>query len=191
MENQKTVSKPIVASRDIAYISLFVALICVSAWISIPWGNAGISFTLQLFTVCLTGIMLGTKRGFLAVLAYVLLGMIGVPVFSGFTSGITVTTGYIVGFIFTELCIGLISDLTKKFSLKQRIFLLMLAGIIGIVICYAFGTAWFVVFMGNKGKTIMLSYALGVCVVPYIIPDLLKLSASVVVALRLAKIIKI
>ena len=91
-------------TKDMAYIAVFAVLIAVCSWISIP---TTVPFTLQTFAVFLTVGVLGGKRGSLAVLVYILLGCVGVPVFAGFSGGIGVlagqTGGYIVGFLFSAL----------------------------------------------------------------------------------------
>ena len=87
-----------------AYIGLFAVVIAICSWISIP---TVVPFTLQTFAVFLAVAVLGGKRGTLSVIVYVLLGAVGLPVFSGFKGGIGVllntTGGYIIGFIFSAL----------------------------------------------------------------------------------------
>ena len=89
---------------DLAYIAIFAVLIAICSWISIP---ATVPFTLQTFAVFMAVGLLGGKRGTIAVLTYVLLGAIGVPVFAGFSGGVGAllgnSGGYIVGFIFSAL----------------------------------------------------------------------------------------
>ena len=89
---------------DMAYIGLFAVVITICSWISIP---TVVPFTLQTFAVFLAVAVLGGKRGTLSVIVYVLLGAVGLPVFSGFKGGIGVllntTGGYIIGFIFSAL----------------------------------------------------------------------------------------
>lgn len=89
---------------DMAYIGLFAVVIAICSWISIP---TVVPFTLQTFAVFLAVAVLGGKRGTLAVIVYVLLGAVGLPVFSGFKGGIGVllntTGGYIIGFVFSAL----------------------------------------------------------------------------------------
>ena len=89
---------------DLVYVSIFVVLIAVCSWISIP---LTVPVTLQTFGVFIAVGLLGGKRGTLAVLVYILMGAIGIPVFSGFTGGIGIlagtTGGYIVGFLFSAL----------------------------------------------------------------------------------------
>ena len=110
--NVKTKPKKSVGQKtlDMVYIAVFAVIIAVCSWISVPMV---IPFTLQTFGVfCAVG-LLGGKRGTLSVLIYVLLGAVGIPVFSGFSSGIGtlfgVTGGYIMGFIFTALVYWLIT----------------------------------------------------------------------------------
>ena len=89
---------------DLAYIAIFAVVMAVCSWISIPMT---VPFTLQTFGVFMAVGVLGGKRGTLAVLVYILLGVVGVPVFAGFSGGIGVllntTGGYIVGFLFSAL----------------------------------------------------------------------------------------
>ena len=101
---------------DLVYIGLSAALIAVCSWISIPLPTVPI--TLQTMGVVLIASLFGAKRGVIATVVYILLGAIGVPVFSGFSSGLGViggaTGGYIIGFIFTALIVGITADKTNK-----------------------------------------------------------------------------
>ena len=172
---------------DLAYIGIFAALIAVCSWISIPLPTVPV--TLQTMGVCIAAGLLGTKRGILTVLVYILLGLIGVPVFSGFSAGVGVlagaTGGYIIGFIFTALIVGIM----LKF-LGKKVCVYILSMIIGIAVCYAFGTAWFMIYNNSKGDAVSLVMALGWCVTPFIIPDLVKISAAAVLCKRLNKYVK-
>lgn len=166
---------------DIVYIGLFAALIAVCAWISIPMT---VSFTLQTCAVCLTAGLLGWKRGTLTVLVYILLGMVGLPVFTGFKSGIAAVTGptggYIVGFIFTALIVGLAAD-----RLGKRLWTNILFMAIGILVCYLFGTVWFMIAY----KVTFVS-ALTTCVIPFLIPDAVKIAVAAILVNRLKKFVK-
>lgn len=166
---------------DIVYIGLFAALIAVCAWISIP---LTVSFTLQTCAVCLTAGLLGWKRGTLTVLVYILLGMVGLPVFTGFKSGIAAVTGptggYIVGFIFTALIVGLAAD-----RLGKRLWVNILFMAIGILVCYLFGTVWFMIAY----KVTFVS-ALTTCVIPFLIPDAVKIAVAAILVNRLKKFVK-
>ena len=168
-------------TTDLVYIGIFAALIAVCAWLSIPMA---IPFTLQTFAVCLTAALLGAKRGTLTIAIYILLGMIGVPVFTGFKSGIAVITGptggYVAGFIFTALIIGFAAD-----KLGSKLWITILSMIIGVATCYLFGTVWYMIAY----KTSFVS-ALSLCVVPFILPDLVKIILAAVLTGRLKKFIK-
>ena len=171
---------------DMIYVGLSAALIALGAWIAIPVGD--IPITLQTLMICLVSGLFGMKRGTLSVLIYIILGAIGVPVFSNFKAGLGVlagpTGGYIVGFVFTALIVGLVSD-----KMKGRLWAVAIAMVVGIAVCYMFGTAWFYVFMQSK-KAVTLSYILGLCVVPYIVPDVVKTAFACVLVSRLKKFVK-
>lgn len=163
---------------DMAYIGIFTVLIAICSWISIPME---IPFTLQTFAVFLAVAVLGGKRGTLSVVVYVLLGAIGVPVFSGFTGGIGIimntTGGYIIGFIFSALAMWLIENLFGR-----KIWVQAISMVIGLIICYAFGTAWFMlVYMRSTGAVGLIT-VLGWCVFPFIIPDAVKIVLALILS---------
>ena len=110
-------------TREIAYIGLCTALIAVCSWISIP---LTVPITLQTFAIFLTVALLGLKNGTITVLVYILLGAIGLPVFSGFKSGAAVllgtTGGYIIGFLFSAIVVGLILKFFGKSTLVMLYF---------------------------------------------------------------------
>ena len=171
---------------DLVYISIGAALIAICSWISIP---TAVPFTLQTFAVFFVLLSLGGERGSLATLVYVLLGAVGVPVFAGFSGGIGVllgsTGGYIIGFLFT----GIIYIIFTKF-VSKKIVVKIIALVLGLAVCYAFGTAWFMnVYIKTSGEVGLLT-VLGWCVFPFIIPDLLKLALAVVIAKRIEPAIK-
>ena len=158
-------------TRDAAMIALCAAVMAVCSWISIP---AAVPFTMQTFGVFLAVGLLGGRNGTLAVLIYILLGAVGLPVFSGFTGGIGhlfgATGGYIIGFIFSALLMWLVEALLGRSSKT-----LAASMIAGLLICYAFGTAWFMVVYARDSGSVGLITALSWCVFPYIIPDALKI----------------
>lgn len=169
---------------DIVYIALFAAIISVCSIISIPVGSVPITF--QILGICLAVGFLGLSKGTISVLIYILLGLIGIPVFSGGTSGfaklVSPTGGYIVGFIFTAMIIGL----SIKFF-GRRLLVLIISMIIGVLACYAFGTAWFIILYNNSGNNINLANALSLCVLPYLPFDAVKIAASATLVNRLHK----
>ncbi len=170
-------------TRDIAYIAICTSLICISAWITIP---GTVPFTLQTFAIFLTLGLLGAKRGMLSILIYILIGMIGLPVFSSFNSGLGViagpTGGYIIGFIFSSFVYFLIEKLIKNENVK------MITGfILGLIVCYAIGSIWFYYVYGNNVGYMSFVSILMVCVVPFIIPDILKLLLAFIVVKNVKK----
>ena len=163
---------------DMVYIGLSAAIIAVCSWISIP---LTVPITLQTMGVVLISGLFGAKRGTLSTLLYILIGAIGVPVFSGFKSGFG---GYIIGFIFTALIVGIVSDKTNK------LWALILSMVVGILVCYAFGTAWFAVVYAKTNEPASLATILGWCVIPFLIPDAIKIALAAVLTNRLKKFVK-
>lgn len=186
MENTKSNSQNSSKILSIVYVGVSAALIAICSWISIP---LTVPITLQTMGVCLISGLMGLKRGTLATVIYILLGAIGVPVFSGFTGGISIilgsTGGYIIGFIFTALIVGFVSD---KF--KGKFVPLVISMIVGILVCYAFGTVWFAVVYANSGESATIGTILGWCVIPFLIPDAVKIAIACVLTNRLKKFIK-
>ena len=180
-------------SAKICYVSMFVGIIIVCAWFSILVG--GIPVTLQTLGVCLAAGFLGRKYGVAAVAAYMALGFCGVPVFAGFTGGVSKlalpTGGYIVGFLPMSFVIGLFSDRIKVGASKRSAFLLALGCFLGIVLCYAVGTVWFMGYAYRTEGVASLSAALLICVLPYFPFEFLKISLAVFLILKLKKYIRI
>lgn len=172
---------------DLAYIAVGAALIAICSWISIPIGEVPI--TLQTLGVCLIASILGFKRGVLSTVIYIILGAIGVPVFSNFTGGVSIllgnTGGYIIGFIFTAIIVGIVSD---KF--KGKLVPLVMSMIIGILVCYAFGTGWFSVVYAKTSEPAGIMTILGWCVFPFLIPDAVKIVVAAILTNRLKRYIK-
>ena len=172
------------STRDIALIAMGVALTAVCSWISIP---LTVPFTMQTFAVCLVTALFGLRQGMWTVVCYILLGAAGAPVFSGFSGGVSVllgpTGGYIIGFLFTALIVGLASE-----KLGQCLPVLAAAMAAGILVCYAFGTAWFMFVFARKSGPIGLGTALAWCVLPYLLPDAVKIALASVLVQRLRPI---
>lgn len=170
-------------TRDIVYMSVFTAMISICSWISIP---ASIPFTLQTMGVFTTVGLLGGKRGTLTVLTYILLGAIGIPVFAGLTGGVSVllgtTGGYIMGFLLSALLMWGIETIMGRNQI-----VLAFSMIAGLIVCYVFGTAWFMLIYTQHSGVIGLSTVLGLCVIPFIIPDLIKIGVALFLINRLKK----
>lgn len=170
-------------THDIVYIGFFAAVITICSWISIP---ASVPFTLQTMGIFAAVGILGGKRGTLAVLAYILLGVAGLPVFAGFSGGIGVilgtTGGYIAGFLCSAL---LMWGIEKVFGRSKIVLAVSMAA--GLLVCYAFGTIWFMMVYTRNSGSIALSSVLAWCVIPFIIPDLIKIAVALFLTARLRK----
>ena len=153
------------------------ALVSVCAWLAVPVGE--ISVTMQTFGVFLTLLLLGGGKGTATVAVYLLLGAVGLPVFTGFQGGIGVLLGPTGGYLWGLLmaCLG--------FWLLERRLPAWLLMILGQLLCYACGTAWFYfAYTGGGLWAVVLK-----CVIPYVIPDACKLLLAWYLAKRLKKIV--
>ena len=186
---------------DLAYMALGAVLIALCSWISIP---AVVPFTMQTFAIFLVLLVLGGRRGTMTIVVYVLLGAVGLPVFSQFGAGIGVllgsTGGYILGFIFMGLTYRLITGAAGRSrsgkvrwtgttgmgrSGKAR-WTEAAALVLGLLVLYAFGTAWYMfMYARTQGGAGLMSVLL-LCVIPFVIPDLIKLALALALARRLA-----
>ncbi len=180
------VTKSKITTKELVFTALMAVIIAVCSWISIP---TTVPFTLQTFGVFMAVGLLGGKKGTISVLVYILLGAVGVPVFAGFSSGIGVllgtTGGYIVGFLLSGLVYW---AMTAAFG--EKLPIMIIAMVIGLFVCYAFGTAWFMIVYAKNTAPIGLMTALGWCVFPFIIPDCIKIALAVVLTKQLKKYVK-
>jgi len=131
-------------ARDVALIAVFAAFISVCSIIAIPVGAAPI--TLQTFAVLLAGAVLGANRGFLAVLLYLAVGAVGIPVFAGGASGLatfaTPTAGYLVSFPLAAWLAGFIVERIPRRGAAVRTLLVFVAAIVAsLVFIYPLGIA--------------------------------------------------
>lgn len=163
--------------RKMVLSSLFAALTAVCAWISVP--VVDIAFTLQTFAVFLGLGILGGKWGTVSILIYLALGAVGLPVFTGFQGGfgalLGVTGGYLWGFLLSGLVYWGLEKLWKPIAM-----------IAGLLACYLCGSLWFSLYAGGAG----FWGALVKCVVPYLIPDGVKLFLALKLSNRLEKHLK-
>ena len=173
-----------ISARDIAYIALFTALMAICAWITIPFA---VPFTMQTFAVMLAAAVLGGKRALISTVLYLALGMIGIPVFSGFTGGAGVligpTGGYLIGFIPAVI---LTAWMIKAGG--QKYWATIPAMACGMVVCYAFGTAWHLLVYLRGAGDMALGAVLMECVVPFILPDIAKICLAAWMAKRFTRI---
>ena len=169
---------------DIVITALMTAVMCVASFVTIPVG--AVPVTLQTFVVYIACAVLGTKKAVISVVLYLLLGMLGLPVFSSFRGGIGVlvgaTGGYILGFLLIALISGLI--IVKK---QHNRIVMFFAFFAGTLMCYLAGTLWYVIFyIGDMNFTNFIG-AFSVCVVPFIVPDIIKMIVASIVAKALCE----
>ena len=164
---------------QMAVTALMAAVMCVLGPLTVPIGAVPIS--LANFVIWLTAWLLGPKFGTLSVAVYLCIGLIGVPVFSGYGAGLAKlagpTGGYLVGYLLLALIGGLFIEKSNGNPVVSGIGL-----VLGDAACYVLGTAWFVFQMQCE-----LGYALSVCVYPFIALDLAKIVVSCVVGALLRK----
>jgi len=164
-------------------MAIMAVIICICSWITVPFT---VPFTMQTFAVFCSLLLLGGKEGTASIGIYLFMGLVGLPVFSGFQGGIGrlfgPTGGYIIGFLLS----GIIYMFFEPAIKKKRGYR-WAALITGLVICYFVGTMWFVSVYNSRGTAYNVLSALGLCVLPYIIPDLLKMVLAVYICDRVRK----
>ncbi|MDR0875939.1 MAG: biotin transporter BioY [Clostridiales Family XIII bacterium] len=183
--------------------AFFAALTAVCSQIMVPLPFTPVPINLALLAVFVCGTVLGPKKGAISMLIYILLGLVGVPVFAGFTGGFGIlagpTGGYIVGYLASAVVMGLLAS-GKASTFKSKVMeklpaestkksartiasvgLTLVTGIPAIAACYALGTAWFMISTGTGFAASML-----MCVIPFIPGDFVKIifAAAVCEALR-------
>ncbi len=158
---------------------IFAAILCIFSPFSFPMGAIPVSFAT--LAVYLISSLSDYKLSVSSVLVYILLGVAGLPVFSGFTGGFQQLAGLTGGFIIGYLpCAFIISFLTNKFKSKKIIFPLSM--IAGTVACYLIGTAWY----GFHSKTDFIS-SLAVCILPFLLSDTIKIAIASIAGFTLRK----
>lgn len=180
---------PRLGTRDLTLTAAFTVLMAVCAWIAVPVPPPFVKFTMQVFAMFAALLTLGGKRGTCAVTAYLLLGTAGAPVFSNFQGGpgvlLGITGGYILGFFFTALLYWLITA-----RLGESLPVKITACLLGMAAYYAFGTAWYMTLAFQAGNAVGLAAVLGYCVIPFVIPDLVKLALAALLSRRVRKYVR-
>lgn len=162
-------------TKTMVLCAIFAAIMCVFCVMTIPIGPVPVS--MATFAVTLTAIILGAKKGTISIIVYILIGAVGLPVFSGFKGGFQVllgpTGGYIWSYILMTLFIGTFTSkpASNKIITLIKTFVVSLIGI--LVICYGVGTIQFMIVQKTG-----LAQALTLCVIPFIPFDIIKAAAA-------------
>lgn len=169
--------------RDFNRIALSVAFLAVCSWITVP---GTVPFTMQSFAVFVMSALLGGKSSFYALLTYILLGGMGIPVFSGMRGGIGIllgeTGGYLLGFLVGAPICGSICCKFKNIGARFAAMLLCL------VFCYVFGCIWIWVLYFSNNELYSITALLSGFVLPYVIPDVIKIVLSILTVSALEKL---
>lgn len=131
--------------KRITVSALLTAFIIICSLISVPNFIGGVSVTLQIFAVAFCGYLLGVKLGIRVVLIYVMLGTVGLPVFSGFKGGIGVLLGATGGFIIGFFALVLLCGLAKR---VKNFFGLILTSFAGVILCHILGIIHYSLYSG-------------------------------------------
>ena len=177
------------ATYDIAVIAVSAALITICSWISLQIGPVPV--TLQTLAVLAVLLTTGGRRGTIAVAVYLALGAIGVPVFSGFKGGPAAFAGPTGGFLLGFLAAALVYWLLEKLvfarlmtTQKKKIIFGFVISVIFELVMYTVGVIWFMTVYAAQTGPVGLVTVLGWCVIPFIIPDLVKIVAAVIISSR-------
>lgn len=180
---------------DITIIAVSAALITVCSWISIPVGPVPV--TLQTLAVLAVLLTIGGRRGTIAIAVFLALGAVGVPVFAGFKGGpaafIGPTGGFLTGFIVSSLLFWLLEKLVFARLMTtpaKRIVFGIVNSLIFELVLYTVGVIWFMTVYAAQTGPVGLGTVLGWCVIPFIIPDLIKIVAASVIGSRASRFVR-
>ncbi len=175
-------------TKNITLIALMAALICVLAPLSIPIGPVPI--TLTNLVIYFTAYLLGSTKSTLSCLLYLIIGICGLPVFSGFTGGIGKlagpTGGYLIGFILLAFICGTITTHFGSTNIKD-IIICITVFIFSTALVYLLGTLWFVKLFSSTTTPYTFSAACALCVWPFIPGDIIKIIIACIFGPRLKK----
>lgn len=168
--------------KNMTYCALFACMIAIMAQIKIALPGL-VPLTLQTLGVYIVGCVLKPKEALLSTIVYIILGAIGLPVFSGFGGGLGFLLGPTGGYIFSFPIVALVISVIVH--QKENIYSKTIALCIGTTICYSIGTIWFMYITNNSLLT-----ALSWCVLPFLIGDTIKIVLTIVVCNKIAKYIR-
>src|SRR5690554_2983762 len=170
--------------KKMVLVGMFAALLAIISPFQIIIPFSPVPITLQVIGVSLAASILGGKLGFLSVFIYTFLGAIGLPVFAGFKSGIPAlvgpTGGYIIGFILSAYIIGKLVELKTEITFPY----LLMVNILGLMVVYFIGTIQL-----SYVYTHSITKALAAGVIPYIIPDIIKLVFSSILIVQVRRVL--
>lgn len=156
------------STKQLVICSIFAAITSILAQISIPLPFTAVPLSMQITAIVITGLLLGAKCGVVSVVIYLLLGAIGLPVFTMFKGGINVLFGPTGGYLLAyPLMVFIIGYSKEKFGFGVKTVLNML---LALLLVYILGTIMFSVITGNT-----IAQSIILCVVPFVLPDLIKL----------------
>lgn len=166
-------------TRDLTMIAMFASLTAVGAFIKIPLPI--VPFTLQYFFCALGAMILGSKKGALSQSLYVLMGLIGIPIFTqggGIQYIFNLTFGYLIGFILGAFVIGKITENTKKITIIK----VLIACILGLIIIYLFGVIhMYIIYNFYLGQVVGIWKIINIGILAFLPGDLiLSLMISIV-----------
>ncbi|MCL1989059.1 MAG: biotin transporter BioY [Firmicutes bacterium] len=164
--------KKFLSTRDICFMAIFATITAICAQISIP-GPGGVPFTLQTLAVQLSGVILGAKRGAIAIIVYILLGAVGIPVFANFVGGLGVIAGITGGFIVSFPILAFITGLGNSNMIK-----LAIAIFLGTLLTFAFGLFWATYILHSQITLYALSATATLVIFPFIISEIIKISIA-------------
>ena len=171
-------------TKDLTLTAVMAALICIAGPLTIAVGP--IPLSLATFAIYMAGAVLGPKRGTAAAALYLLIGIIGVPVFSGFTGGFQKLAGVTGGYLIGYLPCAFLSGLGSEKDSPARKWLLPVLMTAGTILLYLIGTAWFMVQTGNT-----LAAALSMCVLPFLPGDAAKIIAATLLSAPVRKAVRV
>ncbi len=179
------IMKSVANTKEMTLMGLMTAIICIIAPFSIVLPFSPIPLSMGTLAIYFCVIILGMKRGIICVSIYLLLGLVGLPVFSGFTGGIGKlfgpTGGYMIGYLFLALICGIFVD---KFS--NKLILCTFGMLLGTFVCYLFGTLWLA-----YQASLSFSQALFSAVIPFLPGDILKLIIAMLIGFQIRRRLKI
>ena len=182
------------AVGDIVQAGVVIALLAVAAQVTVAVGP--VPFTLQTIVVVLAALVFTPAQAALALAGYVVLGGLGLPIFSAMRGGLAMlagpTGGYLYGYILAVFLGSLVRRLIcppacRAQSPARSLTADIAAALLVAVVYYVLGTAHFLLMGVVGGTPYELGYVLGVCVIPFLIPDALKMAAAILVAMALRK----